>query len=110
MSTPARSRCVAVVCLLFEAQNSRHNTETSITLRSIDGEEFIDGFSGSWTTNAQYYRHAGPVATGALAFFHAHRLLRNSRSRSGARYRPGRVLKGAVRDSAFSFRAMSASK
>ena len=89
----------------------RHNTEPSITLQGLRRKGLFDGIPGS-------LRNQGSVLSACCLgterrcgrSFGRHRLLRNSSSRSGDRYRPGRVSKGAVRKSAFSLRVRSASK
>ena len=63
----------------------RHNTETSITLRSIETGGIYRWILRLLAANAQCYRHSVPVSAGALGLLHAHRLLRNSRSRSELR-------------------------
>src|SRR5215831_10048473 len=90
MSTPARSRCVAVVCRLFDAQSSRHNTETSITLRASGRRGFFDGFSDPRMTSAQDYRYGtSGIDQLLLTAGVVDRCLKNFSSGSGGRYRPG---------------------
>ncbi len=92
-------------CHLF-----RHNTETSITLRASRRRAFSTEIQTRRMECSGLSERSSGIDSVPDRLRRGHRFLRNSSSGSGGRYRPGRVLNGAVRDRAFSLSARSASK